>query len=387
MSVSGLAAKPERDNAPAPPLGVPLIDGCAFHEWPTADALTPYLSEGWRRMVDRQGGGRATSVGSIWRYEHPLGAKALGAFPVSGAPGSDRELLVAQTIGDEPDHRLVLGYHDGLLATAFPQPLLARELVRAANDWTIERWLGHDPRLHGMVLVQSTLPNDAAAEIRRAGAHNQMVAVALGTNGLGHHFGHPVYRPIHDAAAEMNLPLVLQVGCDGATDQVTVPTAVGLPATYAEYEIHSGQSLMAHVASFITEGVFDRHPDLKVLLVGGGVAWVPWFQWNLDYLFRMVRRVETPWLTRAPSEYFTGHIRLGTVSLEAPSQPARLAQLLDTVADPASLLVYTSGYPLRDFEHPRTIAARLPETWHRRVFCDNARSLYRWPSASAKESS
>jgi hypothetical protein len=319
------------------------------------------------------------SIGSIWRHEHPLGGTDESAFPASGPAGSDPDLLLAQLVGERSDVRIVLGYHDGLLATAFPQPNVARELVRAANDWTIERWLGQDSRLFGQVLVQSALPDDAAAEIRRAGTHERMVAVALGTNGLGRHFGHPVYRPIHDAAAELGLPLVLQVGCDGATDLVTVPTAVGLPATYAESDIHGAQALMAHVASFITEGVFERHRGLRLLLVGGGAAWIPWFQWNLDYLFRMVRRFETPWLKRTPSEYFTDHIRLGTYSLEAPTQRGRLAQLLGTVATPESLLVYTSGYPLTDWERPATVAERLPEAWHRQVFHDNAAALFRWP--------
>jgi hypothetical protein len=93
----------------------------------------------------------------------------------------------------------------------------------------------------------------------------------------------------------------------------------------------------------------------------------------------MVRRFETPWLKRTPSEYFTDHIRLGTYSLEAPTQHGRLAQLLGTVATPESLLVYTSGYPLTDWERPATVAERLPEAWHRQVFHDNAATLFRWP--------
>jgi uncharacterized protein len=273
----------------------------------------------------------------------------------------------------------VLGFHDGLLATAFPQPQLARRLVRAANDWTIREWLERDERLHGMVLAMSALPAEAAAEIRRAGEHPRMVAVALGTNGLGHHFGHPVYRPIHQAAAELGLPLVIQAGCDSTTDQVTVPTAVGLPATYAEYDVHSAQPLMAHAASLILEGVFDAFPDLQVLLVGGGAAWVPWCLWNLDYLFRMVRRSETPWLQGPPSEYFARHVRLGTRSLESPRDPSALAKVLGTIPGAERLFVYTSAYPAWDWEEPATVAARLPAEWHAGVFRDNALDLFRWP--------
>ena len=325
-------------------------------------------------------------IGSIWRYVHPRGDSDLAAFPASGPPGSDVELLVAQTLATGRREATVLGYRDGLLATAFPQPHLARQLVRAANDWTIETWLSGDTRLFGQVLVMSALPEEAAAEIRRVGVHPRMVAVALGTNGLGRHFGHPVYRPIHQAAAELGLPLVVQVGCDATTDQVTVPTAVGLPATYAEYDVHSAQALMAHAASFITEGVFDEFADLQVLLVGGGAAWVPWCLWNMDYIFRMVRRSETPWLTRPPSEYFVRHIRLGTHSLEAPVQPGRLERVLGAIPEVESMFLYTSGYPAWDWEEPGTIAARLPAEWHFGVFRGNAADFFRWPSGMNEES-
>ena len=52
------------------------------------------------------------------------------------------------------------------------------------------------------------------AEIRRAGAHERMVGIALGANGLGLPFGHPAYHPIYEAASEMKLPILIQVGLD-----------------------------------------------------------------------------------------------------------------------------------------------------------------------------
>jgi uncharacterized protein len=373
VPAEGLAERPARDPRS---IGIAAIDGCVFHEWPGPHALAPYLPEGWRRMLMRDG--NPINPGSIWRYTHPRGEQDVAALPASGPPGSDLGLLVAQTLGGGLRERVVLGYHDGLLATAFPQPRLARALVRAANDWTVDQWLARDERLHGMVLVMSALPEEAAAEIRRVGSHPRMVAVALGTNGLGRHFGHPVYRPIHAAAAELGLPLVVQSGCDSATDQVTVPTAVGLPATYAEYDIHSAQPLMAHAASFVLEGVFDEFPGLRVLLAGGGAAWVPWCLWNMDYLFRMVRRGETPWLQAPPSEYFARHIRLGTRSLESPRDPTALGRVLGTIPGAERMLVYTSAYPAWDWEEPGTVAARLPEEWHAGVFRDNALDLFRW---------
>jgi predicted TIM-barrel fold metal-dependent hydrolase len=360
---------------------LPVIDACAFHDWASSRDLLPYLSDGWQTLVLGEGERPAPlDLKSVWRFTDPRGGRALETYPESGLPpGTDFDFVCAQLLDPGKRERLVLGYFEGLLTTAFPQPYLAVQAVRAANDWTIEHWLDRDPRLFGHVLITSGQPNEAADEIRRVGTHEQMVAVALGANGLGKPFGHPAYRPIHDAAAELGLPLVVQIGCDAMGDLTTIPTGIGLPATYAEYSIHGAQALQTHAGSLITEGVFDLHPELKVLLVGGGGAWVPWFLWNVDYIFRQTRRLETPWLHMNPSEYFTRHVRLATYQLERFPAPERLAKLLRTIPDGERMFLYASGYPRMDWEEPEDVASRIPEDWRRRVFVENAEEFYRWP--------
>jgi predicted TIM-barrel fold metal-dependent hydrolase len=231
--------------------------------------------------------------------------------------------------------------------------------------------------------VLNALPDDAAAEIRRDGGHERIVAVALGMNGLSRPFGHPAYHPIYAAAAELDLPLVIQVGCDASPDLLTTPIAAGLPATYAEYDAMSAQPFMGHVTSMILSGVFQLWPNLRLLLVGGGVAWVPSFLWRMDQQFRFTRRVEAPWLDEPPSEVFMRHVRLTTYSLETPRQPERLERLLRTLPEPESLLLYASGYPNVDGEPPESVAARLPAEWHDAVFGTNAASFFRWPDRAA----
>jgi predicted TIM-barrel fold metal-dependent hydrolase len=376
-----------------------IIDACAFHEWGGPKTLLPYLTEDWARLVERSGDQMGPMlVTSAWRNVHPQEGQLVGSGGkivnptgdgTNGSqlrgqgPGAGAEQLAEELFADGRRARVVLGYHDGLLATAGPLPYLARQIVRAVNDWTVEEWLEKDARLYGQVLVLTAIPSEAAAEIRRVGTHERMVAVALGANGLGHPFGHPAYDPIYEAAAELGLPLVLQAGSDSATDLATFPVALSLPATYAEYDIHGAQAPMSHLASMIMDGVFARFPSLRVLLVGGGGAWVPWCLWRLDYFSKMMRRVDTPWLDAAPSEYFCRHVRLSTYSLEAPRQPERLAQVLETVPGIESMLIYAGGRPRRDAEEPDEIAARLPESWHAGVFRENAEEFFRWPAAVA----
>jgi uncharacterized protein len=357
-----------------------VIDGCAFHDWGGSPVLVPYMPPGWGELITRSGDVMGPmNIKADWLHDHPFGGRAPGTEPATGPPGSDVGLLARQTIDERSVERVVLGYHDGLLSSGYPAPFTAREAVRAANDWTVDQWLDRDKRLYAHLMVVSSQPEEAAAEIRRLGANEQFVAVALGANGLGRPYGHPVYHPIYAAAAEYGLPLVLQAGSDGMADVPGSPTAIGLAMTYAESRILSAQSLMPHLISMIMGGVFDLYPTLKVLVVGGGVAWVPSLLWRLDFNVKFTRRLEAPWMKMTSTEYFAGHVRLGTYSLEAPEKPERLAQLLKVIPSIESMLVYTSGYPNDDGEPPEAIAARLPEEWHQRVFRDNALDFFRWP--------
>ena len=356
-----------------------VVDASVFHEWPTIGALGPYMSAGWRELIlrpdDPAGPNRAQSN---WRHRSPHDIKAADAYPDSGPAGSSPELLIQQLFDDGSPARVVLGYDEGLLATAHANHYLARVMARAANDWTAEEWLGRDARLHGLILVATSLPDEAAAEIRRVGQDERMVGVALGANGLSRPFGHPVYHPIYEAAAELGLPLVLQVGSDSATDALTKPVAGGLPATYAEANALGAQPLMTHVASMIGQGVFDRFPGLQVLLVGGGAAWIPAYLWRFDYWFHVNGR-EVPWLRMLPSEYFQEHVRVSTYSLEAPPGAGQLEALLTTVPKIEQSLVYASCYPNADAESPADLASRLPEAWHDAVLNGNAERFFRWP--------
>jgi predicted TIM-barrel fold metal-dependent hydrolase len=367
-----------------------VIDACAFHEWPSQLSLLPYMPVGWAELIKREADiGGPMNIKSQWLFEHPRRRNASDALYYGEVrkdkggppPGTEVGDVIGSLLDGTGTERVVLGYYDGLLATAYPLPYVAREVVRAVNDWTVAEWLEADERLHGMVLIASAIPSEAVSEIRRVGSHPRMVAVALGANGLGLNFGHPAYHEIYEAAAELGLPLVLQAGCDGMSDQVTVPTAAGIPTTYAVFDALSAQSLATHVISMVTGGVFERFPDLQVLLVGGGAAWVPTFLWRWDFNYRISRRIESPWLSRTPPEYFARHFLVSTYGLERPPRPEQLARVLRVIPDVESVLMYASGYTRHDAESPEEIAARLPEEWHERVFHTNATDFFRWPDA------
>jgi uncharacterized protein len=361
---------------------VGAVDCCVHVTWATPEEFVEYLPAAWREQVAGPTlRGRPTLLPYLMPrspFEHPTGAYLPEAMPTGALTPEE---LLARHVEPHGLSRAVLCPIDGLVMPAVPSHFYALEIVRATNRWLAERFLDGDERFAGSILVPSHLPEEAAAEIRRWADHPRMVQVLLGGNGLGRPFGHPLYRPIFEAAAEAGLPVAIHAGGDQLAGSTAHPAAGGLPSFYTDASALAAQSLQTHVASIVVQGVFERLRDLRVLAIGGGVGWIGWLVWRLNMEYRAKRR-ETPWLERSPSQGFREHVRVATYPLEAPADPARTAQLVRGVALEDGLC-YASGYPSWDCDSPAEVAARLSEDWAEGVLRENAAALYAAQPAEA----
>jgi predicted TIM-barrel fold metal-dependent hydrolase len=346
-----------------------------------------YMSRGWQEHLMQPvrmpgGSGRPLPILPLFPYRRPAGDKLPDSRPSGGPPGSNVDLLLSQAADAHGVERVVLSHDEAIYAACIPNPHLAREAIRAINRWTAERWLGYDERLYALAVVPTQTPEDGAAEIRRVADNPRFIGVLLGANALGKSFGHPVYNPIYEAAAECALPIVIQAGTDAPNEVLSATAGGGTPGTYAEYSIFRPQALMSHLVSFIGQGVFERFPNLKLLVTGGGVGWIPGLLWRYDTEYRALRR-ETPWVTRMPSEIFRDHIRVATFPLDEPTEPSQLSSLLNGFEGIEQVLVFGSGYPDWDADTPASITDRIPPNWRESVFFDNALELFRWSGQPA----
>ena len=372
---------------------------CGIHNALTSPtALLPYVAKGWRDYLSAHLtpewqahlAGRAEQpnvpanlpfVQPTVGYHNPQGDKLLDSAPGGQAPGSNHQ-AVSRYLDESAASRGVLCHDAAMLTPALPNAHLSVELARAYNDWMLDEWLtSRDPRLYGLIIVPNQVPDAAAEEIRRVGQNSRMVGVLMAANGLGKPLGHPAYHPIYKAAEQLGLPIVTHAGAERVMDALAYPAAAGLPATVTDYRALRDQAQASYVVNMIAQGVFERFPTLRVLVLGAGVTWVAPLLWRFDTDAKALRR-DAPWLKRLPSEYFRQFFRVGTFPFAGPASSDQMVKYLNAFRNIESILCFASGYPDIDSDSAMSVSDTLPQDWRAKVMGSNALDFFRWPSRS-----
>jgi len=343
----------------------PLVD-CDIHNELAPGALHPYLPRRWREYDEAYG--HRGDGGASYPKGAPRAART-DAWPPSGLPaGGDLDFMREQLL-DAYDVRYGIL---NCLSTANRQrnPEYAAALCRALNEWQVEQWLEKEPRLRAGIVVPYEEPELAVAEIDRAAAHPGFVQVLLLVR-TDEPLGKRKYWPIYEAAVRNGLPVGVHFG-GGRAHPIT---GTGWPSFYIEDHTAMAQAFQAQLVSLVVEGVFERLPELKVVLIEGGFGWVPSLMWRLDKHWARLRG-EVPHLSRRPSEYVREHIWFTTQPIEEPPEPRHLLTVFDNMGGTDKIL-FSTDYPHWDFDDPdRAIKAKLDPETRARIFGGNAMALY-----------
>lgn len=251
---------------------------------------------------------------------------------------------------------------------ALHNPDMRAALLRAVNDYTVQTWLDADARLRGSIYISAEEPEAAVAEIERLAGDPRFVQVLmLAMQDLPH--GNRRYWPIYEAAERHGLAVAIHAG--GLYRNP--PSVSGWPSyQYEDYVIQS-QTFENVLLSFLGEGVFRKFPDLRVVFLESGFAWLPTTMWRMDKTWRGTRQ-EVPWLDRPPSEIMAGRIFLSLQPVDPPG-PEELRQIFKHMGG-TDMLLFSTDYPHRQFSGSDPLPEGLPEEALPGILAGNALRAY-----------
>jgi uncharacterized protein len=361
----------------------PIVDVDIHHGWKQPLDILEYLPRRWREYATaNQSLNRLGPTGR--RAERlPVGPRIPQAFisipterggtrPADGSPpGSDYQTLKDQILDHYNVHRGVLTFNIGTHANGHNREFNVA-VARAVHQWNADTWLTYDERLYGVVAPALSVPDAAAAEVRRVGQNPRVVACLFAGTPWNVPFGDPLFHPVYEACEELGL----HVHVHPAVASADRPAA-GMSSYASEYALLQTHDALHHITSLLVNGVFEKYPSVRFLIKEYGIAWMPYLLWRLDSNYELLK-LESSWVKRWPSEYIREHIVLDTQPLDEGPHPDDLRRLLQTVDGMDEMLCFASDYPHAASDDPLYVARRLPPAWSRRVMCDNACQLYGW---------
>lgn len=348
-----------------------IVDADVHNSLPSAKSLFPFLSPYWIEQITQTGFAGASA--NAYPPALPVSARP-GSTPADGGPaGGDLDLLREQVLDVEGVEAAILNC--AYAVDTIRNPDAASAVTSALNDWQVAEWLDAEPRLWGTLVVPTRIPELAVAEIERLGDHPGFVQVLLPARSEML-YGRRDFHKVLAAAVERDLVVSLQYGGFPGTP----PTAVGWPSYLIEEYVGMASVMQSQLMNLISEGVFDRFPELRVAIVEGGFTWLPSFMWRFDKDWKGLRR-EVPWVRRPPSEYIREHVRFTAQPLDIPAdRPEAFAMMFDQMGG-ADLLMYATDYPHWHGGDGQWTSL-LPAAASAKVMGGNARDFYRLDGAN-----
>lgn len=199
---------------------------------------------------------------------------------------SERTTLIRDRLLDLDGRRIAdmnrTGVDIAILSLTSPgaQPLPAEKakgLITRANDHLAAAVARHPSRYVGMTSIAPQDPEWSAKEIHR-GAEMGFKGVMVNSHTQGEYLDDPKFDPIFRALKETGQPLYIHPSTP--PDAMIGPMLeAGLDGAIFGFGVETGM----HLLRLMTSGIFDRYPELQIIVGHMGEA-LPYWLFRLDYM-------------------------------------------------------------------------------------------------------
>ena len=249
-------------------------------------------------------------------------------------------------------------------------PAQAIALSREANDLASAAVGKHPTRFRAMTLLPMSDPDAAVAELERTANDPAHVGIMSYGRSGDRPLDDPAYDDLLGTAAALGKPVFVhpQIPAKEVRQAAYSGFSPDIDLALATYGLGWHYEAGLAVIRLILRGVFDRHPDLQVVLG----------HWGEIVLFALDRIDSLGYsanhLQRRVSEYFRTNIHLATSGMLVP-------RLLRTALEYTSTdrILLSGDYPFHriDAAAITEFLAELPEEDREKIAHGNAEALYR----------
>ncbi len=219
-------------------------------------------------------------------------------------PGSRDVTLRVRDLDEEGIWGEVMYQSIGLWCALIEDPKLIAAAARAENEWLASEIVTVAPdRLVPAALMPMIEIDDAVAEVEHAaGLGLKILSLQAGQVPGRQYWNHKEWDPLWAAADEAGMVVGFHIGTSG--EQAKYGGRGGALLNYVESARDGIYAAMAIVGA----GVFDRHPDLKVLISEGGATWVPYIGDRMNEAYRQHAAFIRHPLAKLPKEHLYSNV-------------------------------------------------------------------------------
>jgi len=217
-------------------------------------------------------------------------------------------------------------------------------IARDTNDQLADVVAAHPDRFAAFAALPMQAPEAAAAELERT-MEKGLCGAMLYSNVAGRSLDEPAFRPVFEAADRLSAPLLLHPTYPLSAPSVSVHAL--LPVIGFLFDTTTA------TLRLILDGLFDRHPDLTLIVAHAG-SLIPYILGRVDYESSRIPGGLGA-LERLPSEHVK-RLYVDTVS----AWPPALHLVIDLLG--AERVLYATDHPFWDPGRTRDALAEVDLT-------------------------
>lgn len=245
---------------------------------------------------------------------------------------------------------------------------LAAAYCRAYNNWLLDMCKPYPDRLIPIGHLSLIDVEEGVKELKRVAKLGMKGVFVSAYAYNGKPYGHPYYEPFWAEAQELGLPVGIH------------PVGV---ANFVGHQYYQEPSLWYFVTmiseevkvcftTLFNDGLFDRFPRLKIVLVEANCGWVATWLERMDHKSKYTGHTIS--LKGKPSEYFQRQCWM-SVDPDECAIPAMVRLVGEDKFFWASDYPHAEGY-LHPVAELKEVITELPESAQRKILGENAAKLY-----------